>query len=289
MLVPIKLLQFGEPAAYAGIFIYFKMVPRIETTKIMKSLRLSGVGLALFIGQVAHAQAVTNGDFGAGSPGTPTALANGAPGTSALEDWGTFYGSGGNGGNSYLDTSGQYGLTPSPGNASAYLLDLTGATDHSSGVTANGSFGEFGGIYQTVTGLTAGDTYALSFAIGSYSSYNYGDYLPGIEAAATGNVAGYFETNATVLDNNYWDSASYDFVAPGSSATVTLTGFAFNPSGPTATDISYAYIGLDDVSLSFVSAPNGGGNVPDYASSWLLLAIGLGGLATWKSRMTQRT
>jgi hypothetical protein len=243
---------------------------------------LASAGLAFAVGQMAHAQSFTNGDFGAGSPSTPTGLVNGPVGTSGgLSGWGTFYGSGGNSGTVFLDQNLNYGLTPSPGNGSDYFLDLTGSTDGPQGMTSGTStnYPEYGGIFQTLTGLTSGDTYKVSFALGNnnasggpsnvggQNNYDYNGNLPGVEVSGGGSAANFW---ASAGGDDLWDSDAYVFTASGTSATITFTGFAFAPGGGQPTS-NIAYIGLDNVSLSNITRTG----VPDSGSTVILLAVGL--------------
>lgn len=226
------------------------------------------------IGHSANAQIVHNGDFGAGSPSTPT--------TTVL-DW-TVTGATGQ---VYLDQTGSYsGLQAYSGNASDYLLDLTGGVDGPSGSLSLGTaFPQYGEISQTLTGLTSGDDYLVSFALGNWSAYDYNGNLPGIQVAATvGSSTTYEDFKASPVGNgdyNLWNyEDTFEFTADASgTAALSLTGFAYDPDGGGLPTSSIAYIGLDDVQVTDAgpSVPAGNG-VPDSGSTLIVFSVALAGL-----------
>lgn len=116
-------------------------------------------------------------------------------------------------------------------------LDLTGA----------GNSGPTNGVMQTIT-TTAGQEYEISFYVGTASgnaSYN----APATDNLNVGIVV-LPETNFNTTTNAInWERFTYDFVANGSSTTITFTNGA-----SAATNEA----GLDNVSVTAIPLPSSG-------------------------------
>lgn len=115
---------------------------------------------------------------------------------------------------------------------------------------------------QTITGLSTGTTYAVSFIMAS--EYNLQDSLrvsvnggPGTLFSAgpynPGGFNGGFWTN--------WESKQFNFTAAGTSATIQFDTVGLNTGGYD--------VGLDNVSISALSVPE--------PATWAMLIIGFGG------------
>ncbi len=142
----------------------------------------------------------------------------------------------------WIGPSNPFGLTASDGQ---YFLDLTG---YNTG-------GSFSGVAQTTIATSAGSTYLLSFDLGSSSTYGLPDGITASAGAASQTFT------STDTGSNNWETETLSFTATGSSTTVSLLG----ASGDN-------YIGLDNVSVTFVSSP-----IPEPVSL-ALLGAGLAGL-----------
>lgn len=151
------------------------------------------------------------------------------------------------------DQNGQAGIVSQNGN---YNLDLTGFFD---------TPGSYATVSQTLSTI-AGGVYHLSF-------YG-GNYLPqGATAAAivatAGNASQTFLIPATSIPdagNSSWTNFGFDFTAVSSATVLSFGGN--NPGGSHPT-----FIGLDNVSVSFLHGPVG--SVPEPAS-WALMIMGFG-------------
>lgn len=140
----------------------------------------------------------------------------------------------------WIGPTNPFGLSASDG---SYFLDLT---NYQAGAP-------FAGLRQTIA-TTPGSTYRLSFDLGGSTFWGRPDSL---SASAAGASATF--TTPSSGTNNDWYHESMLFVATGASTAVTLQGL---------TGINY--IGLDNVSVEFVSAAP----VPE-PGNWALLAAGL--------------
>jgi hypothetical protein len=140
-----------------------------------------------------------------------------------------------------------YNLTSSDGDN---FLDLAGYS--------NSGFPK--GISQVVTGLTAGQTYAVSMDLGirNGACVGAGSNCDGpiqVSASIAGTSQTFTHTSATA--GNVWDRFSMTFVAGAQSESLTIQGVGL-PAGN-------QYIGLDNVSVSAVPEP----------AAWVLTAAGL--------------
>jgi Protein of unknown function (DUF642) len=145
-----------------------------------------------------------------------------------------------------------FGLTASNGK---YFLDLTGYSD---------SPPDFGGVSQTIP-TTPGATYALSFDLGSSTTYNPSG-TAGITSTATATVGNTSQTfNFTTSLGNEWTTETMFFTATSnlSSTLITIQG-----------STGRQYIGLDNVSVSETGAI-----APEPASCVVWLLLGLGGVS----------
>jgi hypothetical protein len=227
----------------------------------------AGVLGACAISDAGAANLVSNGDFanignvwvnntGVGSDDWQTS------GATAIPDWTNVAGFA----NEFWVTSPNgYDLSASPGNATAFFVDLTGQANNK----------PYGGIEQTIA-TTAGDKYVLSFALGSSTIYNG----PGLAAAAlTASATGTSLLASSLFvsvptSSNGWVTETLSFTADSSATTIEFLG-----------DSSYTskYTGLDDVSVTGTSAPPSG--VPEPASlSLLALGFAAAGFARRKRR-----
>ena len=147
-----------------------------------------------------------------------------------------------------------------------------GATNPFSLLASDGSFfldltnyqtgAPFAGMSQTIA-TTPGSTYSLSFDLGGSNRWGRPDSLT---ASAAGSSATF--TTALTGTNNDWTHETMQFVATSGMTTIVLQGHT-----------GAAYIGLDNVSVEFVSAAP----VPE-PQTWALLAAGLVGLAGLRRR-----
>ncbi len=212
----------------------------MNTVKILLSLSLLGMA------STVNANLISNGSFEDDSAqflggGDKTMVLS--SGSTVLTGWGI---TGSNVAWLYDD---YWGITASDGD---YFLDLT---------TYNP--GGSGGVAQTNVSTNIGQSYTLSFDLGSSTTYGSS---PSIIASA-GAVTNTFSTTAT--NSNQWDTFSMSFVATDSFTTVELTGVGTNYSG--------AYIGLDNVSVI-------ASNVPE-PSILTLIGLGIFGLGLSRRKM----
>ena len=192
------------------------------------------LGVSLIAAGNASANLITNGDFGAppgtfvgGSFGSPLAQEVLAGDTTTLPGWTVT-------GEIAWFESGQAGIVTPPGNN--FALDLTGFCDLGNSCGAPGAYG---GVTQTVSGLTVGQSYTLSFLFGNYS---LNTSQPTI-VVTIGGTATSIPVPATSIASGVWDSETINFIATSAS-----TVFSFGGSG--GTEGQTFYLGLDDVALN---------------------------------------
>jgi hypothetical protein len=254
-------------------------------TLVEKQFRFLALGVvaatALAFTASARANLLTNGSFEQGpganpsNSGTTQTFGNGdtsLPGWTVLTTTQISW-----------DSNGAFGVPVGAG-AGDYYLDVTGNNDTTNGQYTVGSntYYTSGGVYQTFA-TTAGDTYDVSYLLGTDSFYN-GNSTPGLEAfVGTSAPSSYSSltlgspTSETGLASGHpqsrgvWTDEGFDFTATGSSTTLTLIGYSSVPIG------SNQYIGLDDVSVTDLGNRNN--SVPDAGSSAILLMLGLATLA----------
>lgn len=140
--------------------------------------------------------------------------------------------------NGGFETGNFNGWTQFGNTNSTFVTSLLGVYSPHSGTYAAyfGPSGSTGGISQSITGLTPGESYHLSFWLKNFISSSSNSF----SATIDGNTA-YKLTNAPDFP---YTEVTYDFTASSTSAVLTFT-FRNDP----------AVYGLDDVSIT-ANAPN---------------------------------
>ena len=216
----------------------------------MKLFKIAVLPLAI-LATGASAQIVSNGSFEtftgvfAGDGGAQLTSAS-----TTLTGWTI-----GGGEIAVLTTPNSYNLTASVG---SNFLDLAGYS--------NSGFPK--GLAQVLTGLTVGQTYEFSMDLGirNGACVSGGDNCHGpVQASATIGSTSQTFIQDSAIPGNVWGTFGFDFVATGSSMTLTINGVGLPPGN--------AFIGLDNVSV----APGVVGVVPEPETYALFLA-GLGAL-----------
>lgn len=238
---------------------------------------LSSIATLLVAGVLAagaHAQ-ILNGGFEQGiNPPGPGGSQTYGNGSTAIVDWTVLTTT-----QVSWDGNGAFGV-PGASNGGNDYLDITGNNDTTNGTYTVGTqtYYTSGGVYQTFA-TTAGDTYDVSYLLGTDSYYN-ANSTPGIEAFISDTAPTSYSsldlgdpTSESGLASGHpagrgeWTEESFDFVATGSSTTLTLIGYSAVGIG------GNQYIGLDNVSVEDLGNLSQGGNgVPDEASTLALLA-----------------
>lgn len=146
-----------------------------------------------------------------------------------------------------------------------YFLDLTGYTT---------SIGPFSGVTQTI-GTSVGSTYQLSFELGDDQVYN-GEYLFDAITASAGATSQTFDSSSAVVYTDGtpddWTTETLDFTATADTTTISLIGGQ-----------GWAYIGLDNVSVTLTGSPS---PAPEPASL-ALLSAGVAGLGLIRRKRIQ--
>ena len=208
------------------------------------ALALLALGFAI---PTANAQTITNGSFETDSYGV-TNLASGGP----LTGWtitnfsGSVYPFG-------INNNSGYGLTPY---GSQYiLLGYYGNASHNY-------------IEQTISGLTAGTTYDVSFAIATegyanlYGAGNHSQLTASISSGSSTAAQTFTAPSSTAKYWDTWGTDTYAFVANSSSATLRLA-----QADPILNGFD---VGLDNVSIKAgISSTPEPGNVALLLSSCL--------------------
>jgi hypothetical protein len=205
------------------------------------TLRALALCASLVTATAAHANLLSNGSFELGgfvNQGNDTMSL--AAGSTVITGWTVV-----NDTTAWIGATNPFGLTASDG---SFFLDLT---NYQTGAP-------FAGMSQVIA-TTPGAVYALSFDLGGSNFWGRPDSI-------TASAAGHSATFTTPLtgSNNDWQHETMQFTATSTSTTVLLQGVAGS-----------RYIGLDNVSVDFVSAPA----VPE-AGTWALMLVGLGALGT---------
>ncbi len=150
----------------------------------------------------------------------------------------------------WIDTPNGYGLAASPGNGSAYFVDLTGEANDK----------PYGGIEQTIATI-AGASYELTFDLGASTLYNTsGLGAAALTASATGASALALQLfTLAPTASNQWASESLSFTADSSSTVIEFLG---------STTYTSRYTGLDNVAVTeqVIAA------VPEPSNAALLIA-----------------
>jgi len=219
--------------------------------------QLLGIGVALAVPFVASAQIIVNGSFNNTSssfnaagglyPGVDPGTMVLGPSSTTIPGW-TVSSTGGN--IAWVNGANLWGYTASPGNGSAYLLDLTGYENSI----------PYGGIAaSTAFSVTGGHTYQLSFALGTDNGYRNG----GVGTQANGDLVGSspaitftVDGNPAVTDpvlvaagaagQNQWTTETYQWTVP---LLTTSDSISFVGAGPN----NEPYIGLDNVSVTDIT------------------------------------
>jgi hypothetical protein len=139
------------------------------------------------------------------------------------------------------------GLTNSPGNPSAFFLDLTGQHDN----------GVYAGVTQSVATVVGG-AYSLTFDLGSASQWGTPD---GLTASAAGTSQAFISSG--VPTNNTWQSETFNFTATSNNTLISLMGSS-----------GFSYVGLDNVVLTGPAVTPG---VPE-SSTWAMMLLGFAGV-----------
>ncbi len=200
---------------------------------LLNAIALSASVLGL---PTAHANLLTNGSFESGgfvNQGNDTMSP--IAGSTVMTGWTVITDT-----TAWIGPTNPFGLSASDG---SYFLDLS---NYQAGAP-------FAGVTQTIA-TTPGSTYQLSFDLGGSTFWGRPDSLT---ASAAGTSTTF--TTPSTGTNNDWYHETLLFVADAASTTVQLQGQA-----------GINYIGLDNVSVDFVSAAP----VPE-PGTWTLLAAGL--------------
>jgi hypothetical protein len=240
----------------------------------MRSILKSVLWVSLLgAASAAHANLLVNGSFenaspGLGQPGSGgRSLQPGASSASYVAGWTAIAPFGVDNPNpnaniAWLGSTSltDYGLQAEAGND---FIDLTGYTDSS----------PYAGIQQTVTGLSAGGQYALTFYVGTGFGSGRDAYAgpASVSVLATSPVPVIFVSQSfSAPASAAWTLETYDFTAAASTVTISIYG-QFSGGGQ--------YIGLDNADLeaaSVVVVTPPAGTVPEPAG---LSLFGLGATA----------
>jgi hypothetical protein len=202
---------------------------------------------SLLAATTAHANLLSNGSFESGSfinQGNDTMSL--AAGSTAISGWTVVTDA-----TAWIGPTNPFGLSASDG---SFFLDLTNYQTGS----------PFAGMSQVIATMP-GATYALSFDLGGSTFWGRPD---AITASAAGTSATF--TTPKTGSNNEWQHVSMQFTASSNLTTVLLQGVAGSQ-----------YIGLDNASVDFVSAPA----VPE-PGTWAQMVAGLAALGAAARRRT---
>ena len=197
----------------------------------MKVLGIVAGAALLFSAHSAHAVTIVNGSFEQVDLGGASYVTLGA-GSSGLPGWTI-------GGDS-VDHIGSY-WQASDGNQS---LDMSG-----SGA---------GSISQTLTGLTIGQQYTISFDLAGNPAG--GDALKSLEVTIGGKPSDVvFNTTGQSLSDMGWTTQFVIFVAQATTDTLTFTSLDHNAFGPALDNVAIATTPIPGAILLFGSALGGMG------------------------------
>jgi choice-of-anchor C domain-containing protein len=123
-----------------------------------------------------------------------------------------------------------------------------------------------GSLSQSVTGLTIGESYVLTFLM---AGNPVGDVIKDLRVTVGGVTADFtFDITGRTFANMGWSGRSLTFTATSTSTTLTFLSLENNPFGPA----------IDNVALNVAGVPPDPAAVPE-PTSLALLGAGVGGLA----------
>ncbi|HEY2356694.1 MAG TPA: PEPxxWA-CTERM sorting domain-containing protein [Phenylobacterium sp.] len=237
-------------------------------TRLLSSVALAGA-IALAVGTTAHAQLVTNGDFTSGPAvntqfGGPVAPFTGQPVTGWTGVGLQFYYQ--NATAATVSALNQYGDPFARFNPGTFVASPTGGGF----VALDGDPLAQGSIHQTISGLTVGAAYTLTFDWAA-------SQLVTAHGATTDFLAVSFGADSfnTATDNVAsqgfvgWNSVSHTFIASSTSEVLNFLSVG-SPAGLPPIAL------LDNVVLAPPVTTRGGG-VPEPAT-WAMMLIGFGGI-----------
>lgn len=216
--------------------------------KSRTALQMLFLTAALGVATSPQANLLTNGSFESGAfvnQGNVTMSL--AAGSTVITGWTVVTDT-----TAWIGASNPFGLSASNG---SFFLDLT---NYQAGAP-------FAGMSQTIATIP-GATYSLSFDLGSSSQW--GPLPDSITASAAGTAQTFVSPMTGV---NVWTNASMQFIASSATTMVLLQGAS-----------GFNYIGLDNVSVEFVSGPSPG-QIPE-PTTLALLGLGLISLAVSRRR-----
>lgn len=239
----------------------------------IKSVLLSLSAIAALSASVANASTnlITNGDFSQTSNGNNNQVGHvaGVAGETMLNGWTSYDGN--NGGYNFVLNSSQ--ITT---NASRISLQTFSGLSNGGNFFASDAQYHPGVLSQTINGLTAGDSYTLTFnyALGQQSGYtgantdNYWRVLFGQSATEKDFAAGATLTNTSAQNAaglsiaqggfSGWQTASMTFTAQNATQVLSFLAQG-SPGAP-------PFLLLDNVSLAAVPEP----------TTWAMMLGGIG-------------
>ena len=248
-------------------------------SKVLFATALFG-GISLGLAPVVHADLVQNGQF------TSLTLINGAQYAGSVADGGQL-GYNINADNWNIANNGytfvfnpasvESGVNGQYGNLSLYttgnggLAEVTAAPNGGNILASDGGFsGHLQAITQTISGLTAGQTYAVSFYYAGAQQTGYtGDTLEAWQVGLGGTIPSSATPNTPILSNvshgfTGWQESTVNVIASSTSQTLWFLSYGYPDGVPPFTLLS-------DISMTPVPTPEpssliGGGLV--------LLALG---------------
>ena len=120
-------------------------------------------------------------------------------------------------------------------------------------------------VTQTLTGLTVGQTYLVSFDYGVRANAHS-------SAVLTTSFAGSSVTNSTTIDQSGWTLTTFDAVAQSSSETLSFLG---------ATNVCSGTCGNEITNVSILAVPE--------PSTWAMMLLGFAGLGFASYRASRKS
>ncbi|MGH7029484.1 MAG: PEP-CTERM sorting domain-containing protein [Stellaceae bacterium] len=131
----------------------------------------------------------------------------------------------------WIENGNPYGISATNG---SFFLDLTGYTNS----------GTYGGVTQSVTGLTVGTNYALTFDLGyGGNSTAFGGPVT-VRVDAGSSSATFTSGSGTPKNPAVWDGENFDFTASSATEAVTILGLS---------TAGGEYIGIDNADLELAT------------------------------------